>query len=133
MRRVTVNKAELREVVQENRDNHRADFEKAFEGYRRVARERLESALTALSRGEAPPLHFNLAVPEDHTEDYDTVLLMLDMEVGDEVVIEWEEFRNYVRDLWGWSERFYTTSSGYGGPSGPVGATGALGRIGSNR
>lgn len=115
MRSVTVDKTELREIVDANKAKHRSMFEQAFEGYRRVARERLEAALDQLANGETPPLNFGLVVPEDHTDDYDTVLQMIDMEVADTITLDWEEFRNYVQDEWGWSSRFQTTTASYSG------------------
>lgn len=113
MRSTMVPKSELREIVQRNRDAHRAVFDEAFTAFGHAAERRLEHHLEILRDGGTPPLHLNLVVPEDHTDDYDTVLLMLDMETRDEIELSWDEFRNYVQDEWGWTGRFNETTSTY--------------------
>lgn len=113
MRTTRVKKDDLQEIVLRNRDKHRSTYEQAFAAYREVARDRLERALAALGSGETPPLHFGLVIPEDHTDDYSTVLEMLAMETRDEIELSWDEFRNYVQDEWGWSARFNETTTSY--------------------
>lgn len=114
MRTVEVSKSELRTIVLKNRDNHRQVFETAMEAFKKAARARLEEHLAILEKGQTPPLQLGLVVPEDHTVDYDTVLEMLDMEVNPTVELQWDEFRNYVQDEWGWTDRFSASTAAYG-------------------
>lgn len=112
---VTVNKADLREKVQRNRDNHRLIFEEALEGYRLQAIEALDERIKDFRKGRIPDLMeiIRLPVPQDHTSDYDRVLEMLDMHQGDTIDISQEDFANYVRDDWSWKKQFLSTASNY--------------------
>ena len=52
------------------------------------------------------------------TKEYDQVIDMLDMSVDSEIELTHSEFRQYVRDEWGWSEMFNTTAVNYVGDGG---------------
>lgn len=118
MRTTMVNKDELEQIVRQNRDNHRAVFLEAFDAYRDAAVDRLSAALAELRSGRTPSLQFGLVIPEDHTDDYNTVLMQLSMDTRDEIELEWDEFKNYVQDEWGWTRHFEATSASYGVVSG---------------
>lgn len=113
MDKVTVDKHELILTITENRNKHRALYEKAIEGYQRTAIGRLREKIDKLEAGELPTLHIGLAAPEDHTEDYDTVLAMLDMSRDEEVTISNKDFRSYVLDEWGWKHTFKASTDFY--------------------
>jgi hypothetical protein len=113
MQSVTVSKDELTKRVTANRASHRDLYERAFAGFKRQMRQKLEESLEMLERGEVPPLQLGLVVPEDHTADYDQVLEMLAMSVDDEIKVDYQSFRSYVMDEWGWKQSFTNSTSAY--------------------
>lgn len=113
MNSVTVKKAELLATLQENRASHRETFEKAQVIYREQMISELDRAITEAREGRAIKRAFALPVPEDHTDDFDTVIQMLRWEVEDEVELQYQEFRQYVLNEWGWARTFAANTQSY--------------------
>ena len=113
MKQVTVKKAELRDVVEENRSNHQAMFDEAVEGYRQRAVELLDEHINRIKKGKIEEVFVRLPKPEDHTHDYDRVLMMIEMEVDDQITLTASEFENYVMDYWPWKQEFLATTQFY--------------------
>lgn len=113
MREVRIEKGKLREKVQANRDAHRDVFERAVEGYRTAAAVFFAEQLDRLREGRQFMLRFAEPVPEDHTADYDAILEMLDMGEEQHITLTAAEFRQYVRDDWGWKQEWTQTTQNY--------------------
>lgn len=113
MQEVRVGKEKLREIMQHNRDEHRGIYERAIEGYKQAAVRFFEHQLDRARDGKTFQRAFGEPMPEDHTEDYDTILAMLDLSEDDDVVLTEHAFRQYVQDEWGWKQQFNTVSSNY--------------------
>lgn len=118
MQSVSMEKTRLRERVQENRDKHRQVYEKAMKGYTRAAIGFFEEQLARAVEGKQFQSAFLEPMPTDHTDDYDAALDMLDMSVDDVITLGEREFKQYVRDEWGWKREFVATSMGYIGEHG---------------
>lgn len=103
---VRVNKTALIRKLRENRDQHRGQFEKGLELYRKAVVRELEEQLERARRNETVVRFSALTQPEDHTADYDHAIELLDMSLDDEVELTAEEFARYVRDDWGWKRQF---------------------------
>jgi hypothetical protein len=113
MKTVKLNKEKLIEVITKNRAGHRSAFDQAFDGYRKECISVLEENIRNLKEKKAHIVRFNEYAPEDHTEDYDTVLEMLAMSVDPVVELTHQEFENYVRDNWDWKERWAASNLKY--------------------
>lgn len=113
MKTVTINKIDLLVRINENRNNHRAAFEKAFEGYRRECIRILQHNLDMLKAGSGEAVVFRECPPEDHTGDYDTVIKMLNMSVDENIVLTHQEFCQYVEDDWNWKASWSMANSKY--------------------
>ncbi len=110
---ITVSKTELLERLEENRAKHRTVFEAAVTGYRKEALDRLEHRIKQLKDGKLPDLFINLTVPEDHTRDYDRVIKMVQMHIGDTFELSEGDFGSYVMDDWKWKRQWAYTNSTY--------------------
>jgi hypothetical protein len=110
---VTVSKTELLDVLRKNRAGHREQFLKAQEGFRKRAIEELDRSLADAEKGNEIRLAVHLPKPEDHTEDYDREIRMLEMHQEDTVKIRAQLFDQIVMDRWGWSASFAATNSAY--------------------
>ncbi|MDQ0375999.1 hypothetical protein [Cellulomonas humilata] len=115
MRTVRLNRDELVSRLQANRDNHRAIFERAVEGYRERWVEELERRLRDVRRGREINQYFSLPEPEDHTDDYDRVLTMARMSVDEVIELKEDEVAMFVMDQWSWKSSFTRTTTMYDG------------------
>jgi len=113
MRQITVDKADLKVRLQTNRASHHSTYLKAVEVYRKKAAELAKEQAELLLRGEIRVIVVNLPVPEDHTDDYDRALQMLDWDKGSVTILTEDEFRQYVQDDWGWQRSFATNTTSY--------------------
>lgn len=110
---VTVRKDELLTILRDNRAAHRDIFEKAVEAYtRQLVRWHRDQARRIL-KGQKGERMVALPVPEDHTDDYDNVIEMLEMDISDTFTLDSYEFQNYVRDRWNWSGAFAANTASY--------------------
>jgi hypothetical protein len=70
MSHVTMQKSELRTALSTNLESHRAEFERALEGYRTRCIDLLEEHIQKIKAGKVERVEVYLPVPEDHTDDY---------------------------------------------------------------
>lgn len=110
---VIVDKDELLGVLRANRETHRETFLKAQEGFRARAIAELDRSLADARAGNEVRLTVSLPRPEDHTEDYDREIRMLEMHQNDLVTLGAHLFDQIVMDRWGWSASFNATNSAY--------------------
>lgn len=113
MNTVRVNRAELLEKLRANRENHRALFEEAFENYRKFMLEELERRIEEVKVGKQIDHYIRLQAPQDHTEDYDRVILMAEMSLSDEIELSQQHFGAYVMDQWQWKTDFMANATTY--------------------
>lgn len=111
---VRVPKDKLLTQLQENRDAHRSLFEEAMEGYKVESIKILEDHIDRIKGNEPKKVAVSLPLPEDHTDDYNRVIQMVEWSMDDEVWLTGYEFDQYIRDNWAWKEQFLTTASHYG-------------------
>jgi len=103
-----------------NRDSHTLEAAEARRGYYKKLEERVLKLLTmvreAVQSGdtnEKADTYINLAFPEDHTQDYDRIIEVLEMTNANTVKLTLDEFDKYVRDNWEWMTAFKMSSSLY--------------------
>lgn len=113
MRQVTVKRDELLAIVMKNREQHRAIFLDALDGYRKKVVEELERALAEAKRGERFRTAIRLVQPIDQTREYDRVIRMLELTPDETIVLQQQEFDAYVLDQWHWRQQFVANSMNY--------------------
>src|SRR5271157_465731 len=96
MHSVTVKRIELLEKIKVNRDGHRDLFLKAQEGYRLDVIAELEQHLKDARNRKKISRSLTLPEPQDHTEDYDSVIAMLEMSVDQNIELDAGSFQQYV-------------------------------------
>lgn len=110
---VTVSRDELLEVLRRNRDAHRKAFIKAQGLYRERAIGELDRALADARAGNGIRLSISMPVPEDHTDDYDREIRMLEMSVHERVTLASHLFDQVVMDHWRWSASWASNTMSY--------------------
>lgn len=114
---VRVNKAELLERIKKNRADHRKIYEEAMDGWKKAVIAELDDMHRKALEGKDFVLAVRLERPEDHTDEYDTIIELLEMSLDEELELPYHEFANYALDKWGWQGRFLETSMSYGSSS----------------
>lgn len=112
---ITVSKERLIETLKDNREKHRATFLAGQKVYRAKMIAELDRALDEAKNGGAIQRAFSLPVPEDHTDDFDTVIAMLEWDQAETVVLSYRDFQTYVENQWGWRASFATSTEAYVG------------------
>lgn len=130
MEKVRVKPAKLVEKLKENYTRHKQELAKAQTAYLKKAKEvltaRLEKVAAATktrtdtsappdSDFEIPNLYFDLSPPDDHTEDYERAISMLEMCEDETVTITATQFAAFVQDRWNWKGAFLAKNSTYAG------------------
>jgi len=113
VQQITVMKDRLQETLRENREAHREKYLTAVERYRDLAIEEFEKNIEEVKRGGPVRRALTLPVPEDHTNDYDTAIQMLEWTIEDEIELTMHEFEQYVEDNWGWRQSFTSNTTAY--------------------
>jgi len=113
---IKVTKANAIERIKANLTTHHEVFERAWSAYYLAAQEKTEQMLDAIKNGKVfdPSAVARLPIPVDHTDDYETVVDMLELMIGEEVVFTESEFSQYMRDNWAWKHQWVATASAYG-------------------
>lgn len=96
---VKIKRADLVAKLTENRTAHTKIYKDAMEGYFVDAAKKLADKQKDIESGK-PVSSFTMAVPKDHTPDYDRLIAMLEMSVDDELELSSVEFNRYVLDEW---------------------------------
>lgn len=113
MQTVKVKKDDLHAVIQGNMVGHRTIYEEAIEAYRQRVLNWFNDQIDRTKAGDLFETSFRGPRPQDHTDDYEQVLQMLEMSVDDEIELTYAEFRQYVRDEWGWQREFRASTEFY--------------------
>lgn len=113
MNKIIVNKTQLLEALRINRTKHVDIFQQAIEKYREQAIVRFEEYIAQIKAGKSVPRALPLPMPEEHTDDYDRAIQMLEWHLEADVSVTEQEFRQYVQDQWGWYHSFAANSASY--------------------
>lgn len=116
----TVRVIDLIDTLKANRAAHREIYEEAVVAYREKALAETSDLIDRLTRGEVLRVSLALPVPEDHTDDYDRAIRMLEMTLaaGEEFVdLRDEEAERFVMDRWGWQRSWTDNTLSYASPA----------------
>lgn len=146
LRQIEVSRKEILEIVKINKQKHDKILTDAIEGYWLEAERSLktykinqlkelkknyqksvknfkkqinkELDLVSKRRKDGIFQYMTNRYPEDHTDDYQSVIRKLELCVEDNVELDDDEFNQYVRNKWTWRDSFITTNSYYSQVSG---------------
>ena len=110
---VRMRRDDVLDIIKENRDAHREVFEAALEGYKVKAIEILGEHIEKIRANAPERLVFSLPFPEDHSDDYERTILMLEHSLDREILLDADEFARYIMDDWGWKQNWTATVAAY--------------------
>lgn len=102
MQSIKINRQKLLVKIKKNRESHRAEFEKAIEGYRKQMIIELDKIIEEIKANRKIRRGVSIPEPIDKTDEYDVVIDMLEMCESDAIEISDYEFKCYARDEWDW-------------------------------
>ena len=108
-----VSKQEALETLRDNRTRHHKIVEEARVGYVNKAKVLLNDKLEELRSGKITGLRFDLKPPEDHTEDYDVAIRMLELHCEDTIEMSAMDVRTLMMDDWDWMHSFLFSNVRY--------------------
>ena len=104
--KTVMSRVDLVNKLRANRAQHAKMFEEARGGYCTAAAEACDKLIAEFDAGKAVAIQVPLVPPEDHTEDYDRIIRMLECTKQEEITLDEEQFSCYVDDDWGWLKRW---------------------------
>lgn len=112
---VNINTAHLIGIVRANREEHVALYQEAVVNYRKAVEEALAKMLADYVEGREVNLYTagHLPKPEEHTDDYDEIISMLESHTGEEITIEQGLYSQYVLNKWSWTRNFMANTASY--------------------
>lgn len=118
---ITVDKAALIETLRVNRAQHEDVFLRACTQFQERAIQELEGVMAVIRSGKVPRMvGVSMPIPEQHTDDYDRAIAMLERHIGETVTLSEEAYARLVDDDWGWRDAFASSTVAYldrhGGP-----------------
>lgn len=113
MQTVKVSRNELLKSITTNRATHHTEYVEAEAGYRDAAIKQMAQNLKDAQDGKDIQRHLQLPQPDDHTEDYDREIKMLQMSVDDVIELTVHDFDRYVMDNWEWKQAVTATNMFY--------------------
>ncbi len=100
MQEVKVSKTKLLSTLKTNREKHVQIYNDALEGVRVEYKKLLEKEIKKLDDGKSVKTSISIEMPQNHEEQYNEVIDMLEMSIDDEVTLSRHEFQQYVQDKW---------------------------------
>lgn len=113
MDKVRVNTGELKLTLVDNLATHVAKYDEAVSAYKILLLRKLGKLYKEVEADVEVDLYIDLLKPENHADDYETIIAMLDMSIDDITSLTMNEFRQYVEDKWTWKKNFQETFVAY--------------------
>lgn len=110
---VRVKKSKVLEQMKANREVHNGIFLEALEGYHKEFLKKIQETLDDAKKNKKFQHYWIIEQPEDHTDEYDAIIQMLELSLDTELILTQQEFRTYMMDDWGWKNNFLNTNSTY--------------------
>ena len=110
--------------LKENKAKHVEAHNKACDGFRETACNKLLKRAEQVKNGDTVNLIFNISAPVSHEKDYSEIIGMLEFSLATAgevhgpnptVELDKEQYRNYIQDQWNWTHQWGTAVSGYCG------------------
>jgi hypothetical protein len=100
-------------ILKKNRAGHRELFEEAWAEYRRRVVTAMGHNLDTIKAGGPIDHRITMRTPEDHTEEYDAVIGLLELSTDDTVELTAHDYERFVLDRWEWKRSFEDNTMSY--------------------
>lgn len=110
---VKVERIAVLDRLRENRANHKDFVLEAWNGYEAAILSELNYLRDLIQKDRRSNIRITLPQPVDHTDEYDTIIGMLEMSEEHTISLGAIEYRSYIEDKWDWKQQFIGTNSRY--------------------
>ena len=111
--RITVDVATVLDTLRKNRENHARIVAEARAGYLQAAAAELEARLSLLKAGKVVALSFDLPLPGNYLQEYDTAISMLELHTGIQLEMTATDVETLLQDRWDWHRHFLFSNAPY--------------------
>lgn len=116
-RSVNVSRVELLAKLKENLEAHRVEYAEALVEFKTRLVEDLKLASKKVNKTEnvedLKNFAFHIQFPQNHEKDYLEVIEMLEMSVDENINLDAESFRAYIKNEWNWQNTFRAAKMAY--------------------
>jgi hypothetical protein len=115
-RSVNVKRTELLEALKKNLELHREEYAQALIDFKTTLLTDLKTSVKKVNASEPAQLaRFNIQVvfPQNHEKDFLEVIEMLEMSVDENINLDAESFRAYIKNEWSWTNGFRQLTESY--------------------
>jgi len=116
-RSVNVSRTELLAKLKENLEIHKREYEEALVACHTKLIEDLVRTTKNVEKMTDPRklknFRFQFAFPQNHTQEYIDVIEMLEMSIDENINLDSESFKAYIKNEWSWSGQFNTSKALY--------------------
>jgi hypothetical protein len=115
---VSIKRTKLLEILGKNRDEHTKIYLEACTAYKKEMVKYLQNMIKKVNQaedGEAIKVYIGLPCPEEHTDDFDRVMDMMEVDTRDIIELDEREAAQYISNKWGWVGSFTTNTMSYSG------------------
>lgn len=107
MNNVKVKKEELLKVLKANKEVHDTEVAAAQLVFRKELEQELRSKLLKVEMGgKLPELYIQAHPPEEHTEDFENAIAMVEASVDDILELDFSQFKQWFQNKWGWAASY---------------------------
>lgn len=110
---ITADRVEVLNALRKNRETHAQEVAEARIGYVERAKKALAAKLDELASGKLSRLAFDLHMPLDMTEAYDTAIHMLELHKEATLSLDATQVQSFMEDKWDWTTEFLAVNSRY--------------------
>ena len=110
---VNVNRQDLLVALRAGLEKHKAAYTEAVSDYQAAVLKFLGDALKRAKKGDFKDVVLKLTPPSDRSDDYVKVIEMLEMSVDENINLDAESFRAYVKNEWPWTRSFELAGTMY--------------------
>lgn len=115
LRSVRLDKQRLLDALKANKVEHKKVYDEAIQGWHEAMRAAVVKALADIDERSVyhTSIFHKLPKPEDHTEEYDATINLIEWSLDTEFELQAQEFQQFVMDNWAWKAGFTATTSNY--------------------
>lgn len=116
MHQVKIDRKELLNIVQANREKHISDFNEAMKDYKQAVLKTAESNLKLAQTSDLEKINKiknSPQCPTSYENNYSRAIRMLELSVETVIELSNDVFNQLVLDEWSWKNSFTTMSASY--------------------
>ncbi len=116
-RSVNVSRNTLLDKLRENLEAHKTEYAEAVADYQERLLGDLKLAAKKVAKikdvKDLQNFSFDLPYPQSHEREYTEIIEMLEMSVDENIQLDAQSFRAYIKNEWAWRSHFDATRASY--------------------